>query len=470
MSYKSFSWTFREKNIRQFISHYFLFHSLRDTGDGTRCAGPCTNDDDCDGTLQCFQRNGNEYVPGCVTGGKGDISEMNYCHKPPPNGNPTYIPGMLTVYENGLELSTGLSSRLIAETGNYVEYANGGKSSEMFHTYPDGAAVFSITSGENAGGWIYASNSEDDVGGVGAITFDSDGNVIKYEKIVEDTTWNCGGGKTYWGTWITCEENGYDGHVWEVNPEIGLSSQQKTVLGGTGGQYESFAYDARDRSNPTFYVTNDIWEGGTVRFTPDPTVVEDAESTGDYSQVLTTMGTLEWLVLSPENGNRQDTNGTFSWTNDRSVADANAWDFYRNAEGIDIRDGFVYMTTKVDKFLFILDLDNLTYERSSTVSGAFEGQPDQIRGIVGEDSTRDMLYFCEEASNENNGVHARDTDGNFYTVINGPGLDSETTGLDFSPDNKRMYVAYQSDGKIFEITRDDGYPFGAHRLDIKYHR
>ena len=26
-----------------------------------------------------------------------------------------------------------------------------------------------------------------------------------------------------------------------------------------------------------------------------------------------------------------------------------------------------------------------------------------------------------------------------------------------------------SDGLIFDITREDGYPFGAHRLDIKYH-
>lgn len=32
-----------------------------------------------------------------------------------------------------------------------------------------------------------------------------------------------------------------------------------------------------------------------------------------------------------------------------------------------------------------------------------------------------------------------------------------------------MYISYQSDGKIFDIRREDGYPFGAHRLDIKYH-
>ena len=26
-----------------------------------------------------------------------------------------------------------------------------------------------------------------------------------------------------------------------------------------------------------------------------------------------------------------------------------------------------------------------------------------------------------------------------------------------------------SDGIIFDVTREDGYPFGAHQLDIKYH-
>jgi secreted PhoX family phosphatase len=46
---------------------------------------------------------------------------------------------------------------------------------------------------------------------------------------------------------------------------------------------------------------------------------------------------------------------------------------------------------------------------------------------------------------------------------------SETTGLAFSPDKKHMYVSYQNEGVILDITREDGYPFGALRLDIKYH-
>ena len=43
------------------------------------------------------------------------------------------------------------------------------------------------------------------------------------------------------------------------------------------------------------------------------------------------------------------------------------------------------------------------------------------------------------------------------------------TRLAFSPDNRHMYISYQSNGVVYDITREDGYPFGAHRLDIKYH-
>lgn len=96
---------------------------------------------------------------------------------------------------------------------------------------------------------------------------------------MECTSRNCGGGKTYWQTWVTCEENGLSGQVLEVNPR-----SEPTVLGDIGGNYESFAYDARDRFNPTFYVTHDSAYGELVRFTSNLEIVVDAERTGDYSK------------------------------------------------------------------------------------------------------------------------------------------------------------------------------------------
>jgi secreted PhoX family phosphatase len=66
------------------------------------------------------------------------------------------------------------------------------------------------------GGWIYVSNSESSSnGGVGAITFDSEGNVIGYQRILSGTRRNCGGGKSFFNTWLTCEEAD-GGQVYEV--------------------------------------------------------------------------------------------------------------------------------------------------------------------------------------------------------------------------------------------------------------
>ncbi len=161
--------------------------------------------------------------------------------------------------------------------------------------------------------------------------------------------------------------------------------------------------------NPTFYVTHDSFRGGLVRFTPSPSVVLDTESSGDYSGMLTTEGTLHWLVLSPSDGTVYANNGTFYWTTDREEADNNAGEFYQNSEGIDIRNGKLYFTTKWWSHLFILDLDTLTYTKSSTQSGAFEGQPDQIKRILATDESSDMLYFCEEASSEDNGGKHQDS-------------------------------------------------------------
>jgi len=125
---------------------------------------------------------------------------------PPPTAFPTdppeiFVPGDLSRTEAGLLLSRGLRARVIAKTGEQVQYSNDAISSRVFHAYPDFGATFPDTRPNNIGGWVYVSNSEVDYireGGVGAITFNKDGNVIDYRMILEGTTMNCGGGKTPW--------------------------------------------------------------------------------------------------------------------------------------------------------------------------------------------------------------------------------------------------------------------------------
>lgn len=111
--------------------------------------------------------------------------------------DPTYSPGNLTVQENGLLLSTGLKSRIIARSGQLVDFANGSKSTVTFHSDPDAAATYP---GPN-NTWIYVSNSEVRLtfnGGVGALTFNDNGDVIDYKMVLSSSRANCGGGKTTW--------------------------------------------------------------------------------------------------------------------------------------------------------------------------------------------------------------------------------------------------------------------------------
>jgi len=98
--------------------------------------------------------------------------------------NVTYRPGVINTIENGLLLSDGLTSKIIALSGSKVAYHNGDQSDAKFHEWPDGGDIFVDTRPENPGGYILVSNSENDkknAGGVGALTFDA-GKFLKEMK------------------------------------------------------------------------------------------------------------------------------------------------------------------------------------------------------------------------------------------------------------------------------------------------
>jgi hypothetical protein len=430
------------------------------------CEGDCDNDSHCETGLICFQRGRYEPVPGCIG---TDVSKTDYCidpnavHTPVNEDDPIvteYTPGKLTVRKIGLLLSEGLDARLVAISGQHVQNLDGSESSTPFHWRPDGAATFPDEREGNEGGWIYLSNSEMEEtgqGGVGAITFDSAGNVLEYKMVLQGTTMNCGGGRTPWMTWVTCEEvNGRLGHVYQVDP-TGERVAEKMVLGNEGGRWESFAYDVRNSQKPHFYVTEDHHEGALSRFTPTSPDWEN------QWEMLHGEGTIDYLQLDFDNSSN---GGTFEWISDKEAARQNARDHYPKTEGIDIHDSELFFVCKGLRKIYTLNLDNNTWYRTSTVSGLFDGQPDQLQRIL--QNPIDLLYFTEEGGVDA-GIHARDEHARFYTIMESPVYPGETTGLSLSPDGRFMYVAYQDVGKLFCLWRRDGQPFGAEHLDVKFH-
>ncbi len=337
---------------------------------------------------------------------------------------------------NGLALPAGFTSKVIARSGMPVS-----GTTYIWPPAPDGAATFAAPDG----GWFYAVNSEVPLmgGGASGIKFGPDGAIVSAYSILRNTSGNCAGGPTPWGTWMSCEEaqapsNVGEGRVWECDPTKAGQGVVRPAMGSFN--HEAVAVDPIGKR---LYLTEDRSDGRFYRFTP--TNYPDCSAGLLEVAVRAADGATTWLTVPDPTAATKTTRTQVPQSTP-----------FAGGEGVWYDSGFVYFTTKGDNRVWVLDLAastiNIVYDAADFgASAPLTGVDNIVVSSAGD------LYVAEDGGNLE--IQVITPERTIAPLLRITGQDqSEVTGPVFDPSGKRLYFSSQrgpapvGPGITYEVT------------------
>ena len=322
---------------------------------------------------------------------------------------------------------------------------------------------------------IASTNNYDSQGPAGttALQVQAGHHLVDARVSISGTSSNCAGGRSPWGTWLTCEEtvdvgDEPHGYVFECTPWRVTAPVPLTAMGRFA--HEAVAFDPRtgsvylteDRGDSLFYryvpeVYSDLARGGSLwalRLADWPGGIDT--KTG-FKNLLNVPFAVDWV--------RIDEPDPASDTVRREGQSKNAAVFSRG-EGAWYGNGFVYFVcsnggeagrgqvwaydpaaetlTLVFEAVAASELGyaDASWNDGSVASngGYVHAAPDNI--TVGPDG---RLYLCEDGSGVEKVVGINRA-GELFEVMRNELNGSEFCGACFSPDGRLMFVNIQSPG------------------------
>lgn len=331
---------------------------------------------------------------------------------------------------HNIEIPRGSVIRQVAQSSQPII----SNKSFLWHRAPDGGACYSTEDN----GWIYVSNSEmkDQQGGVGAIRFNQNGDIVDAYSILNNTNRNCAGGKTPWNTWLSCEEYGDQGQVYECDPEGNQKAIVRPALGAFN--HEAVAVDP----NPGYvYLTEDVPDGCFYRFKPKN---KGDLSVGVLEVAVPNRNVLSWKQVDDPSAKTKPTR--------YQVKEAAR---FKGGEGIIYHNNQVFFTTKIDNIVWAY------HTQTYLISKVYDAANYQLPLLKGVDnievSQSGELLIAEDGGNMQ--IIALDNNYQPHVLVDVYGQDrSEITGPAFSPDGTRLYFSSQrgktgksEDGITYEI-------------------